>query len=145
MEILEVTDNKDQYMDLLLLAGEQESMIEKYLHKGKLFALYEDFDLKTVAVVTKEDDNTCEIKNFATHKIYQGKGYGSAMIKHIIQYYKNQCKTLLVGTGDNEDILLFYEKLGFTYSHTVKDFFINHKIIDNGKQLKDMIYYKLNY
>lgn len=145
MEILEVTEDKEQYMDLLLLADEQESMIEKYLHRGILFALYDDFDLKTVAVVTKEKDDTYEIKNLATLKIYQGKGYGNAMIKHIIQYCKNKCKYLLVGTGDNENILLFYENLGFTYSHTVKDFFINnydHKIMEDGKQLKDMIYFK---
>ena len=146
MDILEVTENKEQYMDLLLLGDEQESMIMKYLHRGSLFALYEDFDLKTTAVVTKEDDDTYEIKNIATHKIYQGKGYGSAMMKHIIQCYKKQCKKLIVGTGDSEKILIFYEKFGFTYSHTVKDFFVNnydHEIIENGKPLKDMIYMKL--
>jgi len=145
MEILEIKEDKDQYMDLLLLADEQESMIEKYLHRGSLFALFDDFDLKTVAVVTKENEDTCEIKNLATHKIYQGKGYGSSMIKHIIQSYKKQCKYLIVGTGESENTLLFYEKLGFTYSHTVKDFFINnydHKIMEDGKQLRDMIYLK---
>ena len=148
MEILEVTDNKEQYMDLLLLADEQESMIEKYLNRGILFALYDDFDLKTVAVVTKEGEDTYEIKNIATLQIYQRKGYGSGMVKHITQYCKGKCKHLIVGTGDNENILLFYEKLGFTYSHTVKDFFINnydHAIIEDGKQLRDMIYMKLNY
>ena len=148
MEILEVTDNKEQYMDFLLLGDEQESMIEKYLNRGILFALYDDYDLKTVAVVTKEDEDTYEIKNIATVKTSQGKGYGSAMIKHIIQRHKTLCKHLIVGTGDNERILLFYEKLGFTYSHTINDFFIknyDHKIIEDGKQLKDMIYLKLKY
>jgi len=146
MEILEITENKEQYMELLLLADEQESMIQKYLQRGSLFALYEDFDLKTAAVVTKEGEDTCELKNISTFHIYQGKGYGSAMMKHIIQYYKNKYKFLIVGTGDDEDILLFYEKFGFAYSHTVKDFFIDnydHKIIEKGKQLVDMLYFKL--
>ncbi|MCL2185923.1 MAG: GNAT family N-acetyltransferase [Treponema sp.] len=146
MEIIEVTEDKEQYMDLLLLGDEQESMIKKYLNRGILFALYDDFDLKTAAVVTKEDDETYEIKNIATLKIYQRKGYGSAMIKHIIQKYKSQCKKIIVGTGDSESILLFYEKFNFIYSHTIKDFFIknyDHPIIENGNQLKDMIYMKL--
>ncbi|MCL2264717.1 MAG: GNAT family N-acetyltransferase [Treponema sp.] len=148
MEILEVTENKEQYMDLLLLGDEQESMIEKYLQRGSLYALYDDFDLKTILVVTKEKDDTCEIKNIATHKMYQGKGYGSAMIKYIIEKYKNKCKILLVGTGESEKILVFYEKFGFTYSHTIKDFFINnydHALMEDGEQLKDMIYLKFVY
>ena len=118
MDIIEVKEHKEQYLDLLLLAEEQESIIEKYLQRGILFALYDDFDLKTVAVITKENEDTYEIKNLATLKIYQGKGYGRAMIKHIIQYCQSQCKVLVVGTGDNEEILIFYEMLGFTYSHT---------------------------
>jgi GNAT superfamily N-acetyltransferase len=121
MEILEVKENKEQYMDLLTLVDEKESVIKEYLNKGDLFALYDNFDLKTAAVVTKENNDTYEIKNLATLKIYQGKGYGSGMIKHIIQYYKNKCKCLIVNTGENENLLLFYEKLGFIYSHAVKE------------------------
>ncbi|MCL2271941.1 MAG: GNAT family N-acetyltransferase [Treponema sp.] len=119
MEIMEITENKEQYMDLLMLAEPQGTVIEKYLNRGALFALYDDYDLKTAAVIAKEDNDTYEIKNLATLEIYQGKGYGGGMVKHIIQYYKNKCKYLLVNTGDNEDLLLFYEKLGFTYSHAV--------------------------
>jgi len=146
MEILEVKENKEQYMDLLLLADGQESMIQKYLNRGTLFALYEDYDLKTVAVVTKESQDTYEIKNIATLKIYQGKGYGKAMVNHIIQYCKNQGKILLVGTPESENTLIFYEGLGFVYSHTEKDFFVKnyaHPIMENGVQLRDKLYYKL--
>ena len=147
MEILEVTENKEQYIDLLLLGDEQENMIMKYLHRGILFALYEDYDLKTVAVITKENEDTYELQNIATLKIYQGKGYGTGMIKHIIGYLKNKCKHLILGTGECEKIMLFYENLGFTYSHTIEDFFIknyDHAIIEDGVQLKDKIYYKMN-
>ena len=145
MEILKVTQNKERFMDLLLLGDEQEDMIRKYLWKGELFALY-DGDLKTVSVITKEDNETYEIKNIATFKKYQRNGYGSYMIKYLLENYKNKCKKILVGTGDDDFILSFYKNLGFTYSHTVKDFFIenyDHVIIENGKQLKDMIYLKL--
>jgi GNAT superfamily N-acetyltransferase len=147
MQILPVTENKEKYMDLLLLGDEQESMVKKYLDRGELFALYDD-DVKTVCVVTREDDKTREIKNIATYKKYQGKGYGSAMMKYVIENYKNKCARLLVGTGEDEGILAFYKKFGFTYSHTVKNFFVDnydHKIFENGKQLVDMIYLKIEF
>ena len=35
MEIIEIKTNKKQYIDLLLLADEQESMINKYIDIGK--------------------------------------------------------------------------------------------------------------
>ena len=145
MEILKITQNKESFMELLLLGDEQEDMIKKYLSKGELFALY-DGDLKTVSVITKEDNETYEIKNIATFEKYQKNGYGSCMIKYLLENYKNKCKKILIGTGDDNRILLFYKNFGFTYSHTIKEFFIknyDHEIIENGKQLKDMIYLKL--
>ena len=145
MKILQITENKEQYMDLLLIADEQENMIKKYLDRGDLFALYDD-DLKTVSVVTKENDDTYEIKNIATYEKYRGKGYGGSMIKYIIQHYENRCKVLIVGTGENEKILSFYKNLGFTYSHTIKNFFTDnydHVMIEDGVQLRDMVYLKM--
>lgn len=145
MKIKKITEGKEQFMDLLLLGDEQESMVNKYLERGNLFALY-DTDLKTVCVVTQENENTCEIKNIATYEKEQEKGYGSLMIKHIIENYKDKCDTLLVGTGDDDKIISFYKKFGFVYSHTIKDFFIDnydHEIFENGRQLRDMVYLKV--
>ena len=48
-----------------LLADEQESMIDRYLERGELFALY-DNDLKSICVVTEESPDTCELKSIAT-------------------------------------------------------------------------------
>lgn len=145
MEIRKIEQDKDRFMDLLLLADEQKSMILKYLERGELFALY-DPDLKTVCVVTREDENTCEIKNIATYEKEQGKGYGSSMLNYILATYKDKCDKLLLGTGDNEKILAYYRKFGFVYSHTVKDFFVDnydHEMFENGKRLRDMIYLKV--
>ena len=145
IEIKKINDHKDAFMDLLLLGDEQENMIKKYLYRGELFALYDD-DLKTVCVVAKEDDDTFEIKNIATYEKYQRNGYGSYMIRYIIQNYKDKCKRIWVGTGDDSTILSFYKNCGFTYSHTVKNFFVDnydHKMYENGKQLIDMIYLKI--
>ena len=39
MEIKEVKDNKKQFLSLLLLADEQENMIEKYIDRGIMYVL----------------------------------------------------------------------------------------------------------
>lgn len=144
MNIKKIQNNKKKFLDLLLLADEQESMIDKYLERGDMFALYDD-DLKSICVVTKENDDTYEIKNIATYEIYQGTGYGKALINYIENYYRGKCKTLIVGTGDSPLTIPFYESCGFTKSHRIKNFFIDNyeqPIYECGVQLVDMIYLK---
>ena len=51
MRIVEVTENKKQYLDLLLLADEQEDMVDRYLYKGKMHILDDD-GVKCECVVT---------------------------------------------------------------------------------------------
>ena len=41
MKVEIILDNKKQFLDLLLLADEQEDMIDKYLDRGDMFALYD--------------------------------------------------------------------------------------------------------
>ena len=144
MRIEKITNNKKQYLDLLLLADEQESMIDRYLEKGDMFALYDD-DLKTVCVVTAIDEETCELKNIATYKAYQGRGYAGALIRFIADFYKSKYKTMLVGTGETPTILSFYEGCGFEISHRIKNFFTDnydHPMFEEGIQLIDMVYLK---
>ena len=142
MEIRIVRENKKQFIDLLLLADEQESMIDKYLERGEMFALYDD-DLKSICVVTRESEDTCELKNIATDKMWQGYGYGCKLLQYIFVYYKDKYKTITVGTGDYPPILRFYKRLGFRVTHKVENFFIDnydHPIYENGTKLVDMIY-----
>nr|WP_320021020.1 GNAT family N-acetyltransferase [uncultured Draconibacterium sp.] len=142
--IKKIVENKKQFLDLLLLADEQENMIDKYLPGGDLFVLYDD-DLKSVCVVVPIDSETCELKNIATYEKYQGKGYARALIDFISDFYKNDYKTMLVGTGETPTILSFYESCGFEKSHRVKNFFAenyDHSIFEGDIQLIDMIYLK---
>lgn len=144
MRIEKITHNKKRYLDLLLLADEQEDMIDKYLETGDMFALYDD-DLKSVCVVVPVDSETCELKNLATYKEYQGKGYAKALINFISDHYKNSHKTMLVGTGDVPSIMSFYKSCGFEKSHFIKNFFTdnyNHPMFEDGIQLVDMVYLK---
>jgi GNAT superfamily N-acetyltransferase len=144
MKIEKITENKKQFLDLLLLADEQESMVDKYLENGDLFALYDD-DLKSVCVVVPIDSETCELKNIATYEKYHGKGYGKALINYVSDFYKNDYKTILVGTGEVPWALAFYEGCGFEKSHRIKNFFTDnydHPMFDGEIQLVDMIYLK---
>ncbi len=144
MKIEKITENKKQFLDLLLLADEQEDMIDRYLESGDMFALFDD-DLKTVCVVTATDEETCELKNIATYEKYQGRGYARAMIKYVSDYYKNSYKTMLVGTGETPKILSFYESCGFEISHLLRNFFTDnydHPMFEDGIQLINMVYLK---
>jgi len=88
-----------------------------------VFALYDD-DLKSVCVVVPVNGETCELKNIATYEKFQGKGYGRALIQFISDFYKNDYKTMLVGTGETPAILSFYERCGFEKSYRGKIFFL---------------------
>ena len=144
MEIIEIIDNKKVYIELLLLADEQEDMIDRYLDKGKMYVL-DDNGIKCQCVVTNEGNGVLEIKNIATVPEYQGKGYAKAMIDFIIAKYREDYSVLQVGTGDSPSAIPFYEKCGFVRSHIIPNFFTenyNHPIYEDGIQLVDMVYLK---
>ena len=84
MEVKHIKENKKDFLDLLLLANEQEDMIDRYLERGDVFALY-DGDLKSICVVTQEGENVFELKNIATYEKYRGRGYGRYMINYIFE------------------------------------------------------------
>ena len=142
MVMIEVTDNKKQYLDLLLLADEQEDMIDRYLDRGTMYVL-DDNGVKCECVVTDEGNGVLEIKNIATLPECQGKGYAKALIDFVVQKYKEHYTVLQVGTGDSPLSIPFYEKCGFVRSHSIPNFFTDnydHPIFECGVQLVDMIY-----
>ena len=141
MEIREIKKNKKQFISLLLLADEQEDMIDRYLDRGAMFVL-DDEGVRSECVVTDEGEGVLEIKNIATYPADQGKGYASSLIQYVAEKYRDQFSVLRVGTGDSPATVLFYEKLGFVRVGCIKNFFkdnYNHPIIENGVQLVDMI------
>ncbi|MDE7104947.1 MAG: GNAT family N-acetyltransferase, partial [Ruminococcus sp.] len=135
-------DNKKKYISLLLLADEQEDMIDRYINKGIMYVL-NDNGIKGECVVTDEGNGILEIKNIAIDPNYHGMGYGKTLIEYIAEKYKEQYSVLQVGTGDSQLTVPFYEKCGFIRSHIIKNFFTNnynHPIYECGIQLKDMVY-----
>ena len=117
-------------------------MIDRYLDKGSMYALFED-GVRAVCVVTDEGGGILELKNLAVRPEYQRKGYGTAMIRFLEERYRGQYGILQVGTGDSPLTVPFYEACGFRRSHTVKNFFTeyyDHPIYEAGVLLKDMVY-----
>ena len=142
MNITEITKDKKQYLPLLLLADEQEDMIDRYLSRGRMYVL-DDNGVKSECVLTDEGNGVLEIKNLATVPEHQGKGYAKALIGFIVQEYSGQFTTLQVGTGDSPLTIPFYEKVGFARSHIIPNFFTDHydhPIYECGIQLVDMVY-----
>ena len=146
IEIREVVENKKQFLSLLLLADEQEDMIDRYISDGTMYVL-DDNGVKGECVVLNVGNNTLEIKNIAIHPDYQRKGYGQSFIDFIIEKYKGEYSVLQVGTGESQATIPFYEKCGFNRSHIIKNFFIDnyeHPIYEEGVQLVDMICLKMD-
>ena len=142
MTVTQIKENKKKYLDLLLLADEQEDMIDRYLERGTMYVL-EDEGVKCECVVTDEGNGILEIKNIATIPDAQRKGYAKRMIEFLIGEYSGQYSVLQVGTGDSPLTIPFYEKCGFVRSHVLPDFFTDnydHPIYECGVQLVDMIY-----
>lgn len=123
MEIIEIKENKKQFLPLLLLADEQESMIDRYIDRGTMYVLV-DNGVKCECVVTDEGKGILEIKNIATAPEYQGKGYGKALIDFVATKYKGKYSILQVGTGDSPLTVPFYEKSGFARSHSIENFLL---------------------
>nr|WP_294704223.1 GNAT family N-acetyltransferase [uncultured Fusobacterium sp.] len=86
MKILKVENDKKRYIDLLLLADEEEKMIDKYLERGDMYVL-DDNGIKAECVVTNEGNGVLEIKNIAVFPQYQGENYGKKLIEFIIEKY----------------------------------------------------------
>lgn len=153
MKIKKITENKKAYIDLLLLADEQENMIDRYLERGEMFVLYDesitdesitDESVRAECVVTRESDGVYELKNIAVRPEYQRRGFGRQLTDSLFVLYPD-CKTLLVGTGDVPSSLGFYHRCGFTESHRIKNFFTDnydHPMLEDGIRLVDMVYLK---
>lgn len=145
MKIEKVTENKREYLNLLLMADPQEDMIEKYLDSGDMFLLYEEEQVQTVAVVVKSKNRSCELKNIATREEARGRGFGRIMVHYLCEYYAEFCDTMYVGTGNIARSIDFYKKCGFTNSHIVINYFVDHyrhPVFDDGQLLTDMVYLK---
>ena len=142
MKIRKVENGKKRYLTLLLLADEQEDMVDRYLERGTMYVL-EDDGIKAECVVTDEGAGVLELKNIAVEPGFQGRGYGRALVDFLVKTYGGKYSVLQVGTGDSPSTIPFYEACGFRRHHVVRNFFTDHydhPIYECGVQLVDMVY-----
>ena len=129
MTIKQITENKRDYMEMLLMAEPQENMVERYLDVSDMFILYDDGVPITICVVMHMKNQSCELKNIATIEEFRGQGYGRYMISSICEHYANTCNVMYVSAGNDRGTLEFYEKCGFTNSHmTEKAIYLKKKL-----------------
>lgn len=123
MQIIKIEYKIEEYMDLLLEADSDKNVVMKYLKDGDMYILKDKENVLEEIVITKVDDNTCELKNIATAENARGKGYASRIIKYVFDMYRAKYKRRIVGTIEN--MISFYVLSGFTkYHHTVKNFLL---------------------
>ena len=142
MAVYEVLGDKRRYRALLLLADEQESMIDRYLDRGRLYVLAEN-GVKAICVVTDEGNGMLEIKNMATVPTHQRRGYGRRLMAFLHCRYGGRYTTIRAGTGGSPLTVPFYEKCGFRRAYLVRNFFpehYDHPIYEAGRRLVDMVY-----
>lgn len=141
LQIERLNTDKKRELSLLLLADEQEDMIDRYLSRGVLYRAREDGVTLSVCVVTDEGDGVFEVKNLAVDPAYQGHGIGRIMLEYVAQQYAGKGRVLRVGTGAGTSNERFYERCGFVRTDTIPNFFIDHydhEIIEDGVLLRDM-------
>lgn len=138
--------DKEKYIELFLEADPDREVVEKYLKDAEVYGIFENEKLLCEAMITKVDDEICELKNIATIEEARGKGYGKRIVKYIASLYKNKYKKMIVGTTENN--IPFYVKCGFDkYYKTVKNFFVDNykdEIWDGDLQCIDMYYYYMD-
>lgn len=141
MTIETLVSDKRRELSLLLLADEQEDMIDRYLERGVLYRAREDGVTLSVCVVTDEGGGVYEVKNLAVNPLYQGRGIGRRMLDYVAQQYAGKGRVLRVGTGAGTSNERFYERCGFVRTGTIANFFTDHydhEIIEDGVLLRDM-------
>jgi len=140
-----VTENKKEYLPLLLEADPCEAMIDRYLEQGELAVLEEENKTIAAAVVVRLDDRRCELKNIAVVPEMQRKGCGTEFLRRLMERWSCRAEQMMVGT--TVPTAPFYRSLGFRDSHVVKNFFTENypePIFEGDVPCVDLYYLKKN-
>ena len=139
--IIEAYSNKKQYLPLLIMGDESESMIDRYLDSGSLYVGLLNGKPIAVCVTVNLESETVEIKNLAVETEYRKHGYGRRMLEYVESQHSDN--KIILGTGETPSTLRFYKSCGYFYSHRIPNFFTDNyptPIIEEGITLCDMIY-----
>ena len=140
MEVRKRNAGKRELMPLFLEADPSEAMVERYLDRCDLYVLSVGGRIVAEALVSRRDDGACEINNLAVERAERNKGYASKLVSHLFRLLSAEYRQVFVGTA--EELVPFYEKLGFERAYVERHFFRDNYpgvTFDEG-ELDDMIY-----
>ena len=141
----------------LLAAYNKLLMENEFLHKevDRLQALLNSKDIHITQPITKQhlslEEKVSVFRNLfkGREDVFARRWYsrtsGKSGYQPVCRNYRGRFRAMKAGTGDSMKTMSFYRNCGFTWSHTVEDFFVknyDHPIIEEGKALKDMVYFK---
>ena len=139
-------EERKNFINYLLLADENEEIVNEYINNGDLFSITVLDKVVGVALFISESPKTIELKNIALLADYRGKGLGKEILKLASALYKNKSfKKMTVGTANSSiDNIAFYLKAGFRIVGIRKGFFAKYPepIYENGIQAIDMIMFE---
>lgn len=126
---------------LLLDADPSKKLVDKYLSCGILFGAFYNTEPAGVCLLIFHDNITAEIINLAVLEKYRDNSIG----KSLISMAENQARLYgfkYMELGTAEPLIKYYEKQGYKYYKTIKNFFVENyefPVIDNGIILKNMV------
>lgn len=130
-------------IELLLLADPSEEKIRSYLSGSKCFVASSGAVVVGACVVQPRGTGRHEVMSIAVHPAYQKSGYGTALLKWVIDFFLSSgARELEVGTGTFGYQLAFYQRHGFRVTSIDHDFFVRNypePILENGIRLFDML------
>jgi len=147
--LIQETPATDAPMELLLLADPSEDKIRSYLPGSRCFVASRDAVVVGACVVQPRGTNTYELMSIAVDPAHQRSGYGTALLKWVVDFYRDLgARQLEVGTGTFGYQLAFYQRQGFRATSIDHDFFVDNypePIFEDGIQLLDMLRLTLRY
>jgi len=139
----------DAPMELLLLADPSEDKVRSYLSGSRCFVASRGAVLVGACVVQPRGAGTHEVMSIAVPPAHQKSGYGTALLKWVIAFYRSAgARQLEVGTGTFGYQLAFYQRQGFRVTSIDPDFFVRNypePIFEDGIRLFDMLRLTLKY
>ena len=140
-ESLSHTPDRRAHLPLLREADPSDRQISSYINLGEMFVARTGPRVVGAIIVTPISVSTGEIKNLAVAEDCRSQGLGKQLIDYAIEHTQHHYTRLMVGTSDSG--VGFYQRCGFSYSHRVTNYFLNHysqPIFDGDQQCVDMIY-----
>lgn len=135
-------------MGLLLLADPSEQQMTKYLDSATVFIAERNQSIVGVCALSEISKASYEIHNIAVAEELHGKGIGTRLLRHAINFLEQQqADSIIICTADTSVVQLhLYQEVGFKEVSRVKDYFLKHypePIFENGRQCRDRIVLKL--